>query len=114
KPIFLATTADYYYLDAMLSSRWRPVFFCVLAVLAIGLVALSGYRIAKNSIMTAEKLRAYVEAVDLSKLSGSARAKAIRDLAAKLNALSLEERRQARMERIAWRWFELMTEDEKS
>src|SRR2546426_11692191 len=98
----------------MLSPRWRPVIFSILAVLMIWIVALAGYRLAKNSTMTAEKLRAYVEEVDLSKLSGSARARAIQDLAARLNALPLEERRQARMEGIARPWFEVMTEDEKS
>jgi hypothetical protein len=98
----------------MLSQRWRPVFFCALGLCAIWLVALTGYRIARNAKMTAEKVQAYAESVDISKLSGEARAKALRDLAAKLNALSLEERRKARLERVAWSWFDRMTEDEKS
>jgi hypothetical protein len=98
----------------MQSQRWRPVFFCALAVCAIWLVALAGYRIAKNAKMTAEKVRAYAESVDISKLSGAARAKAIRDLEDKLNALSLEERRRARLERVSWVWFDRMTEEEKA
>ena len=64
--------------------------------------------------MTAEKVRAYAESVDISKLSGAARAKAIRDLEDKLNALSLEERRKARLERITGAWFGQMTEEEKA
>jgi hypothetical protein len=98
----------------MQSQRWRPVFFCAVAVCAIWLVALAGYRIAKNARMTAERVRAYAESVDISKLSGAARAKAIRDLADKLNALSLEERRKARLERVSWGWFDRMTEEEKA
>jgi hypothetical protein len=98
----------------MLSQRWRPVFLSGVAVCAIWLVALAGYRIARNAKMTADKVKAYAESVDLSKLSGEARAKAIRELEDKLNALSLEERRKARVERSAWSWFNQMTEDEKA
>jgi hypothetical protein len=98
----------------MLNQRWRPVFYCALAVCGIWLVALAGYRIARNAKMTAEKVRAYAESVDISKLSGAARAKAIRELADKLNALSLEERRKARLDRQVWSWFDRMTEEEKA
>ena len=98
----------------MVIQRWRPVFYCALAVCGIWLVAMAGYRIARNAKMTAEKVKAYAESVDISKLSGEARAKAIRDLADKLNALSMDERRKARLERITWTWFDRMTEDEKA
>ena len=64
--------------------------------------------------MTAEKVKAYAESVDISKLSGAARAKAIRSLEDMLNALSLEERRKARLDRLAWSWFNQMTEEEKA
>jgi len=77
-------------------------------------VALTGYVIAKNSRVTAEKVRAYAEAVDLSKLSAADRAKALKKLADMLNALSLEERRQARLGRLPSLWFDQMTEEEKS
>jgi len=98
----------------MMSQRWRPVFLAVLAVLGIWLVALAGYAIAKNRKMTAEKVRAYAASVDLSKLSGDARARALQELADRINALSLEERRKARMDRLAWNWFDQMTEEEKA
>ena len=97
-----------------MSQRWRPVVISALAVCGIWLVALAGYRIAKNAKMTAEKVKAYAESVDISKLTGAARAKAIRELADKLNALTLEERRKARLERAAWSWFDQMTEEEKA
>jgi hypothetical protein len=97
----------------MSNQRWRPVLLCALGVIAIWVLALTGYRIAKNSRMTSEKVRAYMEAYDLSKLSGEARAKAIRGLADRLNALSMEERRRARLGRLPWGWFDQMTEEEK-
>jgi len=97
-----------------MSQRWRPVVFSAVAVCGIWLVALAGYRIARNAKMTAEKVKAYAQSVDISKLSGAARAKAIQELADKLNALSLEERRKARLDREALSWFDRMTEDEKA
>ena len=98
----------------MNSQRWRPVWVSVLAVVAIWLVALAGYTIAKNRKMTADKVRAYAASVDLSKLSGDARADALKRLADMLNALSLEERRKARLERLTMMWFSQMTEEEKA
>ena len=75
--------------------------------------AIGGYTLAKNSRMSADRVRAYAESVDLRKLSGLERAKAIRSLAERLNRLSPEERRKARFERISEQWFGEMTDDEK-
>jgi hypothetical protein len=98
----------------MTNQRQRPLFFAAIAIAAIWLLAWGGYTVAKNSKMTAEKLRAYAQSVDLRRLSGKDRAAAINTLAAKLNALSADERQQARMEGVWERWFEQMTEEEKS
>ena len=98
----------------MVSHRWRPIIFSALAVVAIWAVALTGYFIAKNSKITAEKVRAYAQSVDLGKLSGEAREMAIKKLADMLNALSLEDRQRARLDRLTSAWFEEMTEAEKS
>ncbi len=75
---------------------------------------MTAYVIAKNSKMTADKVRAYAESVDLSKLSGEARARALKRLADMINRLSAEERRKARVNRLMMAWFNSMTEDEKA
>ena len=97
----------------MLSQRWRPLIFVFVAVLAIWAIALVGYQVARNSKMTAAKIQEYVKSLDLAKLSGEQRRKALHTLASKLNALSIEERRKARLQRSAWAWFEQMTEEEQ-
>jgi hypothetical protein len=74
---------------------------------------MAGYFLAKNSKVTAEKVNAYVQSVDLSKLPASDRAKAIKELADRINAMSFEERRKARLEQAAAKWFDQMTEAEK-
>jgi len=85
----------------------------VAALVAVWLVALGGYAYSDHFKMTVDKLRDYIHGTDLSKLSGSARAKALRDLADKINALSPDERRQARVDRLWNEWFRDMTEEEK-
>ena len=97
----------------MPSRRQRPIFVAIALLVVAWVVAIAGYTLAKNSKMTADKLRAFAQSMDLGKLSGDARAKAIRELADKLNRLSPEERRKARRERIWQQWFDGMTEDEK-
>src|SRR2546430_2946440 len=98
----------------MVSQRWRPVLFALLALLLIWAAAITGFTISRHAKVTAEKVRAYVEATDFSKLKGDARAKALRKLADMLNQLSIEERRQLRMERLASNWFNEMTEQERA
>jgi len=97
----------------MLSSRWRPVGYSAIAVVAIWVVALTGRSIARNSQMTAERVRAFVESVNLSKLPAGDRASALGKLAEKFTALSVEERRRAQFEHVAKDWFDQMTEEEK-
>src|SRR5262245_59129210 len=97
----------------MLSQRWRPVVITGVVLVAIWVIAMIGYAIARHSTVTAEKVTNYVAEVDLSKLSPAERAKAIRRLADMLNSLPAEERRRTRIERTSGRWFEQMTEEEK-
>jgi len=97
-----------------MNARYRPVVVALAALLGVWLAALGGYALSDHFKMTAEKLRAFVQGTDLSKLSGAARAKALRELAAKINALSPEERRQSRVDKLWNDWFRDMTEEEKS
>jgi len=96
-----------------MNARYRPVLIALAALLGVWLAAMGGYALSDHFKMTAEKLRAFVEGTDLSKLSGEARAKALRELADKINALSADERRQARVDHLWNEWFRDMTEEEK-
>jgi hypothetical protein len=96
----------------MLNQRQRPIFLAMIALVVIWVVAIAGYKLAKNAKVTPEKVHAYIGALDFSHLSVADRAAAIKRLADMLNALSLEERRKLRLDRTAW--FNEMTEAEKS
>jgi hypothetical protein len=98
----------------MLNRRWRPVLFSGLVILGIWVIAVTGYSIAKSRRVTVDKVRAFIESVELARLSGSDRARAIQKLEDLLNALSPEERQKARLERLALSWFSQMTEEEKA
>lgn len=82
------------------------------ALLVIWALAFAGYKIAHHIKVTPEKVLAYSASLDFSRLSGAERAAALQKLADMFNALSLEERRRLRLERMAW--FAAMTEAEKS
>jgi hypothetical protein len=97
-----------------MNARQRPLFFGVAALVAVWVLAMGGYALADHWKMTAEKLRAYLARTDLNALSGEARLRALRDLEDKINMLSAEERRNARLEKLWNKWFEEMTEAEKS
>lgn len=96
-----------------MNPRSRTILIATVCFLAVWLIAWGGYTIARNSKMTAEKVRAYLTETDLRKLAGEKRAKALRDLAAKINSLSQEERRKFRGGRTMQDWFADMSEQEK-
>jgi hypothetical protein len=96
-----------------MNARYRPIIFAMAALLGVWLAAMGGYALSDHFKMTADKLRAFVQGTDLSSLSGADRAKALRDLADKINALSPDERQQARVDRLWNEWFRDMTEEEK-
>jgi len=98
----------------MLSARWRPVVYAIFGVALLWGLALGGFTLARNSRVTAEKVRAFVQRTDLSKLSATDRAKALDKLARMLNSLSLEERRRGGLDKVTAEWFAQMTEAEKA
>ena len=98
----------------MFNPRYRFIVWAVAFIVGIWLVAMAGHWFLENRKMTADKVRAYVESVDFSKLTGDARAKALKDLEDKLNALSYEERQRLRGEQLMKDWFAKMTDEEKS
>ncbi len=96
-----------------MSARNRPLLIG-LAVLGVAwALAFAGFGIARHLKVTPEKVRAYLHAVDFSHLTGPERAQALRKLAAMLNSLTLEERREVRADGEMAHWFAAMTDDEK-
>jgi hypothetical protein len=98
----------------MINHRWRPVLYSALGILAVWVLAMTGYTAAKNAIITAEKVKAYAESVNLGQLKGDARTRAILKLEDMLNALSYEERQRVQLDRTSWSLLAQMTEGEKA
>ena len=95
----------------MISRQYRPVVWGAGILLGVWLLAWAGLAIAENMKVTADKVAAYMDGNDLSKLTGDARKRAIKRLAEMINALTPEERRKFRLQRMTW--FEAMTDAEK-
>ncbi len=76
-------------------------------------LAFGGFELVHRLRVTPEKVRAFLRDTDLAHLTGPARAKALQRLAAMLNALTLEQRQQARFQGEINRWLGTMTEEEK-
>jgi len=98
----------------MMNARHRPLVFAIAGLVGAWLLAMGGYGLAEHWKVTAAKLRAYLAGTDLNSLSGDARARALRKLEDMINALSPQERREARLGKLWNQWFEEMTEEEKS
>jgi hypothetical protein len=97
----------------MANPRQRTVVSAVVVIAGIWVFAVAGYYLVQSFKVTADKVRAFAESVDLNKLSAADRARALKKLADELNALSLEERQQLRPGRVTDKWFTEMTEAEK-
>lgn len=97
-----------------MSPRYKILLYGVVGVVMVWLVAFGVHQIAAGRKVTVEKVRSYAGSVDLSRLSAAERAKAIARLAAMLNALSYDERREARLGRLWEKWFAEMTDAERA
>src|ERR1700749_999340 len=96
-----------------MARQQRFIIGAVAAIIGIWLLAMMGHWYLENMKMTADKVRAYMESVDFAHLTGAARAKALKDLEDKLNALSYEERQKLRLQHMIDEWFKEMTEAER-
>lgn len=96
-----------------MNPRHRPLATAAGVLVAVWVVAMTGFVIAKNAKVTGEKVRAYLADTDLTKLQGAERAKALKRLADYMNQLPADERRTTRMDREWEKWFKTMTDQEK-
>lgn len=97
----------------MTNPRYRPVLIALAALAGVWLLVWAGIVIAGSFKMTAEKFGVFAGSLDLNRLHGEPRAKALKELAEKLNRLPPEERRKVRLGRRPDRLFDQMTEEEK-
>lgn len=97
----------------MSNPRYKPLWFAGLILLAVWVLAWAGMRVAAHYKMTADKMVAAVRATKLEGLSQEERARQLRALGDKLNALAPNDRRRARAD-AAWdRLWRQMAEGEK-
>jgi len=89
----------------------RPLYLAAAAILVTWLLAWTGYALAKRSRMTAERVTAYQNSLDLERMSAEQRRKALQALVDKLNALSADERSRWHFGRD---WFRRLTDEEKN
>ena len=109
--LFLLTSLPYG--ARVTNPRFKPLLIGTIAVVIVWIIAFAGFRIAANARMTPEKMAAALRVTQLSRMNEAARAKHLRDLADKLNALAGEERRRARADREWDRLWLEMSEAEK-
>jgi hypothetical protein len=95
----------------MAGQRHRPIWIAVIALAVVWLLSWAGYVIAGKTRITPDAVRAYASSLDLNKLSAANRARALRELADKYNALTFDERRGLRPDTNL---FAQLTEEEKA
>lgn len=92
----------------------RVLLIAVSVFVAVWVVAITGFVIARNAKVTVEKVKDSLHDTDLAKLSAEERAARLKKLAAMLNSLVYADRRKARLDGEWNRLFQQMTDEEKS
>ena len=98
----------------MFTPRQRFLVQAAACLVGIWLASWAGHRYFESRKMTAAKVQAYVDSVNLSQLAGAVRAQALKELEDKLNALPYDERQRLRAGHLLNNWFAQMTEEEKT
>jgi len=92
----------------------RVILIATSVFVAIWVVAITGFVIARNAKVTVERVASTLRDTDLSNLSAEERAKRLKKLAEMLNALGYQDRRKARLDAEWNRLFKEMTDAEKA
>lgn len=96
-----------------MNRRTKTLLLALAALAGVWLVAWGGYALAQSRKITAEKVKAALAATDLNRVTTLDRPKVLAELARQLNALSFEERRDARLNGEWDRLFAAMSEEER-
>ena len=96
-----------------MNPRYKPFRIAAIVLVAAWALAFAGTKIAAHLKVTEQKVLASLRETRLDKLGADERAKRLRELADKLNALTGDERRRARMDREWDRLWNEMSEAEK-
>ena len=96
-----------------MNRRTRTILISTVCLAMGGFSVWVGMGLSQRANVTAEQVTSYVNAVDVSRLSGAERSEALRRLEERVNGLTLEERRKWWAEGKWRKWFDQMTESEK-
>jgi hypothetical protein len=97
----------------LMNRRTKTLLIALAALAGVWLVAWAGYAVAQHRKITAEKVKALLAQTDLNRVTTLDRPKVLAELARQLNALSFEERRDARLSGEWDRIFATMSEEER-
>ena len=96
-----------------MSRKPKAILVAISVIVVIWALAVGGYLMAQHARMTADKVSEFGRSLDFAKLTGSARASALKELEDRINRLGMEERQKWRLEGEWREWFNQLTENEK-